>query len=95
MAIMSLYGSITASFCKEVVIHKSEYGIAIFEFFRMIIVDMLPLRLHDVEFLSIVNEKLFDNDQSLYRHIGSNQTTSTTNNTKAQPPLKYLNAREN
>ena len=56
---------------------------------------MLPLRLHDVEFLSIVNEKLFDNDQSLYRHIGSNQTTSTTNNTKAQPPLKYLNAREN
>jgi hypothetical protein len=58
------------------------------------VVDMLPLRLHDVEFLSIVNEKLFDNEQSLYRHIGPSQTLSTTNNPKAQPPLKYLNQLE-
>ena len=55
---------------------------AIFDFFKSLVSYMLPLRLHDVDFVSVVTEKIFDCNRKLYATVNmpyknTNQTLKT------------------
>ena len=50
----------------EYMIQDVEYGKAIFLFFKIIITDLLPLRLADIDFVAMVIDDIFNNDKSLY-----------------------------
>ena len=62
---------------------------AIFDFFKSLVSYMLPLRLHDVDFVSIVAEKIFDCNRKLYTTVNmpyksTNQSLKTHLNKMSQ-----------
>ena len=50
-------------------IQDPDYAKAIFAFFNAIIVDVLPLRLTDVDFVNMVTDEILNNDKSLFTAI--------------------------
>ena len=60
-------------------IQDVEYGKAIFLFFKVIIIDMLPLRLADIDFVAMVIDDILNNDKSLYTAMKKQVTYNSVN----------------
>jgi len=63
-----IFGQVADQVTQEYQINNEKYGMGIFEFIRACLSYILPLRLHDYDFLKTVTEVMLNNDAHLYCH---------------------------
>jgi hypothetical protein len=61
-----LFEQVAEQILQEHMINSSKYGLGIFEFIRACISFILPLRLHDSKFLTMVTDTILNKEAFLY-----------------------------